>query len=32
LREKDHFGRPRLRWDDNAKTDLQDVGWGYGLD
>jgi len=32
LRGKDHFGRPRLRWDDQVKTDLQDVGWGYGLD
>jgi hypothetical protein len=24
--------RPRLRWDDNIKMDLQDVGWGHGLD
>jgi hypothetical protein len=22
------FGRPRRRWEDNIKTDLQDVGWG----
>jgi hypothetical protein len=21
-------GRPRLRWEDNIKMDLQDVGWG----
>jgi hypothetical protein len=22
------FGRPRRRWEDNVKMDLQDVGWG----
>jgi hypothetical protein len=22
------FGRPRSRWDDNVKIDLQEVGWG----
>jgi hypothetical protein len=22
------FGRPRRRWEDNIKMDLQDVGWG----
>jgi hypothetical protein len=22
------LGRPRLRWEDNIKMDLQDVGWG----
>jgi hypothetical protein len=22
------LGRPRLRWEDNNKMDLQDVGWG----
>jgi hypothetical protein len=21
-------GRPRRRWEDNIKTDLQEVGWG----
>jgi len=21
------FGRPRLRWEDNIKMDLQEVGW-----
>jgi hypothetical protein len=26
------LGRPRLRWEDNIKIDLQDVGWGHGLD
>jgi len=25
-------GRPRRRWDDNIKMDLQEVGWGHGLD
>jgi hypothetical protein len=22
------LGRPRCRWDDNIKMDLQEVGWG----
>ena len=26
------LGRPRRRWEDNIKMDLQEVGWGYGLD
>jgi hypothetical protein len=26
------LGRPRRRWEDNIKMDLQDVGWGHGLD
>jgi len=26
------IGRPRLRWEDNIKMDLQEVGCGYGLD
>jgi hypothetical protein len=25
LRERDHFGRPRHRWEDNIKMDLQEV-------
>ena len=25
-------GRPRCRWDDNSKMDLQELEWGYGLD
>ena len=32
--EKRPLGRPRRRWEDNIKMDLQEVGcvWGYGLD
>jgi hypothetical protein len=26
------LGRPRRRWDNNIKMDLQEVGWGHGLD
>jgi hypothetical protein len=26
------LGRPRRRWKDNIKMDLQEVGWGHGLD
>jgi len=27
------LGRPRHRWEDNIKMDLQKVGWGmHGLD
>jgi len=26
------LGRPRRRWEDNIKTNLQEVGWGHGLD
>jgi hypothetical protein len=26
------FGRPRHRWKDNIKMDLQDDGLGHGLD
>jgi len=26
------LGRPRHRWDDNIKMDLQKVRWGHGLD
>jgi hypothetical protein len=25
------LGRPRYRWEDNIKLDLQEVGWGHGL-
>jgi hypothetical protein len=25
-------GRPRRRWEDNIKMDLQEVGWEHGLD
>jgi len=26
--EKKPMGRPRRRWEDNIKMDLQEVGWG----
>jgi len=26
------LGRPRCRWEDNIKMDLQEVGWGHGLE
>jgi len=26
--EKRPLGRPRHRWEDNIKMDLQEVGWG----
>jgi len=29
--EKRPFGRPRLRWEDNIKMDLQEIGCG-GMD
>jgi len=25
-------GRPSLRWEDNIMMDLQEMGWGLGLD
>jgi len=25
------LGRPRRKWEDNIKKDLQEVRWGYGL-
>jgi hypothetical protein len=28
---KSSLGRPRCRWEDNIKMDLQDGGWG-GID
>jgi hypothetical protein len=30
--EKRSLGRARCRWKDNIKMNLQEVGWGYGLD
>jgi hypothetical protein len=30
--EKRPLGRPKCRWEDNSKMDLQEVGWRYGLD
>jgi hypothetical protein len=29
---KRSLGRSRRRWDDNIKMNLQEVGWGFGLD
>jgi len=26
------LGRPRRRWKDNTKLDLQEIGWGHELD
>jgi hypothetical protein len=26
------LGRPRPGWEYNTKMDLQEVGWGHGLD
>jgi hypothetical protein len=26
------LGRPRHRWEDNIKMELEGVGWGHGLD
>jgi hypothetical protein len=31
-RVKRPLGRPRHRWEDNIKTDLQELEWGLGLD
>jgi hypothetical protein len=28
LREKSPLGRPRSRWEDNIKMDIQEMGWG----
>jgi len=28
---KRSLGRPRRRWRDNIKMDLQEMGWGHGL-
>ena len=30
LRERDHWGDPRHRWEDNIKMDLEEVGRGCG--
>ena len=29
---KTSLGRPRRRWENRIKMDLQEVGWGCGLD
>jgi hypothetical protein len=31
-RVKRPLGRPRHRWENNIKTDLQGLGWGLGMD
>jgi len=30
--EKRLLGRPRRRWEDNIKMDIEEVGWEHGLD
>jgi hypothetical protein len=30
--ERRPLGTPRRRWEDNIKMDLQEMGWGHGLD
>ena len=32
LRERDHLGGNRRRWEDNIKVDFLGSGMGYGLD
>jgi hypothetical protein len=29
---KSPLGRPRHRWEENIKMELQEVGWGHGMD
>ena len=29
---KRSLGEPKSKWEDNIKTDLQEVGWGHRLD
>ena len=31
IKGKGPLGRPRRRWDDKIKMDLQEVGWANGL-
>jgi len=26
------LGRPRRRWEDNIKMEIQEMGWNYGLE
>jgi hypothetical protein len=28
LRERDHLENPGVRWEDNIKKDIYEVGWG----
>jgi hypothetical protein len=32
LEGKRPLRRPKCRWEDNTKMDLQEVEWGHGLD
>ena len=32
LKERDHLEDPGVDREDNIKMDLQEVGWGHGLD
>ena len=32
MKGREPLGRPRRRWEDNIKMDLQEVGWKEGLD
>jgi hypothetical protein len=32
LQRKTPLGRPMHRWENNIKMDLEEVGWGHGLD
>jgi hypothetical protein len=25
------LGRPRCRWEDGIRMDLEEIGWGYGV-
>jgi len=31
LEGKRPLGRPRFRWENNIRMNLQEVGWGHGL-
>jgi hypothetical protein len=31
IEEKRPLGRPRRRWDDNIKMDIQEMGWGVRI-
>ena len=32
IEERMPLGRPRHRWEDNIKTNIEEIGWGHGLD
>jgi hypothetical protein len=31
MKGRDHFGRPRYRWDDTMKIDAKEIGCGLDL-